>query len=105
MAQAAAPTASGHAYDVTDHTYDVVIVGAGGADNHHVIGVVGDIIGMPAGGGCGGLGHGKPPGIRSGGDQTPNASFKIAKMEPRPTTTVKKVLSSRRTILVPSSGT
>jgi len=38
MAEAAAPAANGRAYDVTDHTYDVVIVGAGGAGLRAVVG-------------------------------------------------------------------
>ncbi|MBL8568989.1 MAG: succinate dehydrogenase flavoprotein subunit [Phreatobacter sp.] len=38
MAQAAAPSTAGRAYDVTDHTYDVVIVGAGGAGLRAVVG-------------------------------------------------------------------
>ncbi|MGQ3356415.1 MAG: succinate dehydrogenase flavoprotein subunit [Phreatobacter sp.] len=38
MAEAAAPAANGRAYDITDHTYDVVIVGAGGAGLRAVVG-------------------------------------------------------------------
>jgi succinate dehydrogenase / fumarate reductase flavoprotein subunit len=38
MAQAAAHSSAGRAYDVTDHTYDVVIVGAGGAGLRAVVG-------------------------------------------------------------------
>ncbi|MBN8939163.1 MAG: succinate dehydrogenase flavoprotein subunit [Rhizobiales bacterium] len=38
MAQAAGPALNGRAYDITDHTYDVVIVGAGGAGLRAVVG-------------------------------------------------------------------
>ncbi|WP_164133847.1 FAD-binding protein, partial [Stenotrophomonas maltophilia] len=38
MAQAAGPAVNGRAYDITDHTYDVVIVGAGGAGLRAVVG-------------------------------------------------------------------
>ena len=38
MAEAAAPAANGRAYEITDHTYDVVIVGAGGAGLRAVVG-------------------------------------------------------------------
>jgi succinate dehydrogenase / fumarate reductase flavoprotein subunit len=38
MAEAAAPATNGRAYDITDHTYDVVIVGAGGAGLRAVVG-------------------------------------------------------------------
>ncbi|MCZ0733381.1 succinate dehydrogenase flavoprotein subunit [Phreatobacter sp. AB_2022a] len=38
MAEAAAAAINGRAYDITDHTYDVVIVGAGGAGLRAVVG-------------------------------------------------------------------
>jgi succinate dehydrogenase / fumarate reductase flavoprotein subunit len=38
MAEAASPATNGRAYDITDHTYDVVIVGAGGAGLRAVVG-------------------------------------------------------------------
>ena len=38
MAEAAAAAVNGRAYDITDHTYDVVIVGAGGAGLRAVVG-------------------------------------------------------------------
>ncbi|MCZ8313909.1 succinate dehydrogenase flavoprotein subunit [Phreatobacter sp.] len=38
MADSAAPATNGRAYDITDHTYDVVIVGAGGAGLRAVVG-------------------------------------------------------------------
>ncbi len=38
MAEATAPATNGRAYEITDHTYDVVIVGAGGAGLRAVVG-------------------------------------------------------------------
>ena len=32
----AGPATNGHAYPIEDHTYDVVVVGAGGAGLHQV---------------------------------------------------------------------
>src|SRR5664279_1638569 len=45
------PATNGKAYPIEDHTYDVVVVGAAGADDHDVVGVVFDRIGFSVGGG------------------------------------------------------
>src|SRR5665811_129121 len=40
------PTVNGHAYPIEDHSYDVVVIGAAGADHHHVVAVILDRIGV-----------------------------------------------------------
>ena len=50
---ASGPATNGKSYPIEDHTYDVVVVGAGaaGANDHHVVSVVFDRIGFSVGGG------------------------------------------------------